>query len=144
MDTLIDKLLDILVGIILMKIAYEFHKNPQKYIHLKNSFVFMTKTFWNLPRAILYIEKRKKLIEYGHLHSKEKQTVGKWMDFYLWHIHRRFTVYFFPLAMMFLVWVDPKLEPIDTPLTYLILCGTSFLIRKMFDWVKPDLDKPMA
>lgn len=144
METLIDKLLDILVGLILMKIAYEFHQNPQKIRSIRDSVIFLFISLSMIPRAILFKESRVQVRLYGDQHLGEKQTVGKWMDFYLWHIQRRLTVYFFPLAMMFLVWADPKLEPIDTPLTYLILCGMSVLLRKMFDWAKSDLDKRMA
>jgi hypothetical protein len=63
---------------------------------------------------------------------------------FFWRIYRRIMIYFFPPALMFLVWIDPKLDPIDTPTTYLILCGLGFLLGKLFDWAKSDLDKRIA
>ena len=73
-----------------------------------------------------------------------KARIDRTIIGFFWNVQRPFMVYIFPLSMMFLVWVDPKLEPIDTPLTYLILCGMGFILGLLFDWAKPDLDKPMA
>ena len=141
MEMLIDKVLDFLVGIILIKIAYNLNKNPQKYLHLKNSLVFLVKTLQRAPSAILSIEKREDLRTYGRLHPKEKQTIGKWFDYYFWNISRPGMVYFLPFSLMYLVWFDPQLDSINVPSTYLILCGTGFLLGLLFDWARIEENK---
>jgi hypothetical protein len=131
-----DTFFDFIKQIILLLIAYDLNKNPRKYLHIKNSFVFLIKTLQHAPSAILSKEKKEELREYGQLHSKEKQTVGKWIDYYFWNISRPGMVYFLPFALMYLVWTDPKLESINVPYTYLILCVTGFLLGLLFDWAK--------
>ena len=79
------------------------------------------------------------IIERPELKSRIDLLICK----FFWCIVRRIMLYYFPPAMIFLVWIDPKLEPIDTPNTYLIICGMGFLLGKLFDWAKSDLDKRM-
>jgi len=138
MDTLIDKLLDILVGIILMKIAYESQKNPQKLRLIRDSVIFLFNSLSMIPRAIFFNESSVQARLYGDQYPVEKETVGKWMGFYFWHIQRRVMVWFFPPALAWLVYTDPSMQQLNNAITYIILFVMGIGLWFLHNWARPE------
>lgn len=75
--------------------------------------------------------------EYMNQRPVLKARIDLVIVWYFWNVQRRVMVYFFPPALAWLVYTDPKLQSINTPATYLILCAMGLILGLLYDWAKP-------